>query len=311
MSDIIIRDLTTHEEYAAAEAIQRVTWGMPDLEIIPGHALHAMQHSGAALLGAFDGPRLVGFTFGVLSTQDTPNRIDQVAAARLKMYSVIAGVLPEYQQQNVGYRLKMAQRDFCLRIGVRLITWTYDPLFRPNAAFNIHRLGATCATYVRDLYGEMTDVLNAGGPSDRFKVDWWGRSPRVVDAVARAAVALTDTEPATDASRDTAARATPDATHPMAQLRFPGLRVLASVPAGAFRAPPTAPLVLDGAPLALPIPDDIAALRRADRGLALAWRHTVRAQMEAAFAAGYTVVDCLHIDGRQWCYILTRDDPTA
>ena len=28
MSDIIIRDLTTHEEYAAAEAIQRVTWGI-------------------------------------------------------------------------------------------------------------------------------------------------------------------------------------------------------------------------------------------------------------------------------------------
>ena len=72
MSDIIIRELETNAEYLAAEEIQRATWGMPDLEIIPGHALHAMHHSGAALLGAFDGARLVGFTFGILGTQHTP-----------------------------------------------------------------------------------------------------------------------------------------------------------------------------------------------------------------------------------------------
>jgi len=156
MSDIIIRDLATHEEYAAAENIQRHTWGMPDLEVIPGHALHAMQHSGAALLGAFDGPQLVGFTFGVLGTQHTPNRVDQVAAARLKMYSVIAGVLPEYQHQNVGFRLKMAQRDFCLRIGVRLITWTYDPLESRNGRFNIGKLGAVCHNYLRHFHGDMS-----------------------------------------------------------------------------------------------------------------------------------------------------------
>ena len=58
MSDIIIRDLATHEEYTAAESIQRTTWGMPDLEIIPAHALHAMQHSGAALLGVIPAKNL-------------------------------------------------------------------------------------------------------------------------------------------------------------------------------------------------------------------------------------------------------------
>ncbi|HMT20556.1 MAG TPA: hypothetical protein PKE20_04800, partial [Promineifilum sp.] len=87
MSEIIIRSLETMDEIAAAEEVQRVTWAMTDLDIIPAHALHAMQHNGSILLGAFDGERVIGFAFGVLGTEDNPNRVDQVAAARLKMYS--------------------------------------------------------------------------------------------------------------------------------------------------------------------------------------------------------------------------------
>lgn len=71
MGEVIIRALETIEEVAAAED-QRVTWDMADLEIIPAHALHAMQHSGAALLGAFDDGRLVAFTFAILGTEENP-----------------------------------------------------------------------------------------------------------------------------------------------------------------------------------------------------------------------------------------------
>ena len=107
-ADIVVRSLATMDEYIAVEEIQRTTWSMTDLEIIPAHALHATQHSGAALLGAFDGDRLVGFTYGILATQDIPGRLDEVAAARLKMYSVIAGVLPGV----FGYHPDFAQIDW-------------------------------------------------------------------------------------------------------------------------------------------------------------------------------------------------------
>jgi hypothetical protein len=63
--------------------------------------------------------------------------------------------------------------------GLELITWTYDPLLSRNAHINISRLGAVCKTYLRSEYGDMQDGLNAGLPSDRFKVDWWLRSNRV------------------------------------------------------------------------------------------------------------------------------------
>lgn len=184
MSEIVIRALETVEEIAQAEQIQRVAWTMSDLDIIPTHALHAMEHNGAVLLGAFEDDRLIGFVFGVLGTEDTPNRIDQMAAARLKMYSVIAGVLPEYQQHDIGYRLKMAQRDFALRIGIRLITWTYDPLESLNARFNIGKLGAICRHYLPNFHGDMTGI-NTGLPTDRFEAEWWVTQDRVAARVER------------------------------------------------------------------------------------------------------------------------------
>ena len=268
MSDIIIRDLATHEEYAAAESIQRTTWGMPDLEIIPGHALHAMQHSGAALLGAFDGRQLIGFTFGVLGTQHTPNRVDQVAAARLKMYSVIAGVLPEYQHQNVGFRLKMAQRDFCLRIGVRLITWTYDPLESRNGRFNIGKLGAVCHNNLRHFHGDMSG-LNAGLQTDRFEVEWWV----------------------------TGHRAEARATRPWRPLRLEGLLAGGAllVNEATFDGGlPTPPLNYVSQPsnlMLVEVPTNFQAIKRQNFALAQRCRAHTREIFEGMFASGFLVTD--------------------
>ncbi len=297
---ITIRPLTTLEECAHFQKVEQLVWGTDEEAMMPTHVLITLVQNGGLVMGAFapDGPSatggMVGIVGGWLGSGHAPGNAPG-APEQLKFCSHMAGVLPGWQRQRVGLRLKLAQREWVLAQGLtEWITWTYDPLYRANAVFNIHRLGATCSTYVRDLYGEMTDVLNAGGPSDRFKVDWWMRSPRVEDAVARAAAALGDAH-------------APAHAHASTHERYQGLRVLSSVAAGDNRAPSEEPLLLDGTPLALPIPEDIAALRRADRALALAWRHTLRAQMEAAFAAGYTVVDCLHLAGQDWCYVLTRD----
>jgi predicted GNAT superfamily acetyltransferase len=63
-------------------------------------------------------------------------------------------------------------------------------------------------------------------------------------------------------------------------------------------------LNLDGAPLAVPIPDDINVVRRMDQGLGLAWRFYTRDVFERAFDAGYVAVDCVGLDGKGWYYIL-------
>ena len=175
---IEIRTIESTEDAHKLEEIQRRAWDMPDIEIIPGRTMHAIQFNGGLLLGAYDGEELVGFVFGVLGTvQGLHNRIDQVAAARLQLYSTIMGVLPEYRNRSVGYQLKVAQREFALRLGVRLVTWTYDPLESRNGWLNIGKLGAICHRYVRDYHGELGGI-NAGLNTDRFTRVVGDRQPR-------------------------------------------------------------------------------------------------------------------------------------
>jgi predicted GNAT superfamily acetyltransferase len=184
----------------------------------------------------------------------------------------------------------LAQRDFVLAQGFTdWVTWTYDPLYRANGVFNIHRLGATCTTYMRDIYGEMTDELNRGVPSDRCQVDWRINSPHVLRRIAmHAGGAASHTHHAT--------------------WDVENLEILPSATNDAGLTTPGAPEVVgDGRPLAVPIPADVSAIRRSDRELSLAWRFYLRSVLEEAFSAGYTMVDCVHLPNHGWHYILVRE----
>ena len=296
---IEIRLLKTLEECDQFQKVERLIWGGDDEGIVPTHVLITLARNGGLVMGAFapDGPLqtggLVGIVAGWLGSAIPPGE----SVARVKFCSHMAGVLPGWQRRHVGMRLKLAQRDWVLEHGFTdWMTWTYDPLYRANGVFNIHRLGAVSRTYIRDLYGEMTDVLNAGGPSDRCQVDWWLRSERATSAVARASESGAQPQVATMPPVLTA--------NNHAAARYPGLRVLGARSCGTFRQPLGETFVADGRPVAVPIPDDIAALRRHDRALALEWRYYVRSVLEEAYAAGYVMVDCVHIAGQDWCYVL-------
>ena len=290
MSEIIIRPLETMAEMSATEEVQRVTWTMTDLDVIPGHALHAMQHNGAVLLGAFDGEHLVGFAFGVLGTEDNPNRVDQVAAARLKIYSVIAGVIPEYQKHDIGFRLKMAQRDFALRIGIRLISWTYDPLESLNARFNIGKLGAVCRRYLRHFHGDLSGI-NTGLPTDRFEVEWWVTQNRV------------------------AARAERKWRPLKLDALLAGGALLvneAAISTNGLPEPPLNPVSRPGNLMLVEIPANFQEIKRADLVLAQRWRMHTRELFETLFASGFLVTDFVpHVDQRsnpRSYYLLTHQD---
>lgn len=291
MSDTTIRPLETMADYVAAEEIQRITWGMTDLEIIPAHALHAIQHNGAALLGAFEGEKMVGFSFAIVATEDEPGRIDQVAAARLKMYSVVSGVLPEYQSQNTGYRLKMAQRDFALRIGIRLITWTYDPLESLNGRFNIGKLGAICRRYLRHFHGDMTGI-NAGLPTDRFEVEWWVTGNRVKNK------AVNPWRPLKLESLMAGG------AFLVNEAEFPGVTGLPVPPPNYISQPSNLILV--------EIPADFQSIKRQHPELALQWRMHTRDLFENLFESGFIVTDFVpHQDAqgqRRSYYLLTYQD---
>jgi predicted GNAT superfamily acetyltransferase len=276
---IEIRAIQNHDEYRAVEQLQREVWGLEEVEIVPDHVLVTAQKNSGLLLGAFaslpqEEPRLVGFVFGFVGL--TSEHV-------VKHCSHMLGVAPQYQNQGLGYRLKLAQRQEVLNQGIGLVTWTYDPLESRNASLNFRKLGATCNTYLRDLYGEMRDELNAGLPSDRFRVDWHVASERV------------------------ARRLRDDWRGPsLADFLSAGVPILNPFPAGERPRPPQDVRSLEGGRLLVQIPAGFQAIRAADMALARAWRAHSRALFEAAFAAGYSVVDLLFEQGRS-CYLLERD----
>jgi predicted GNAT superfamily acetyltransferase len=265
---ILIRPLESMDDFRAAEVVQRKVWPMAEAEITPTHVLITAAHNGGLVLGAFEGHKMVAFVFGVLGTDQGEAR--RPAMSRLKHCSHQLGVLPEYRDRDVGFRLKCAQRDFVMGQGVRLITWTYDPLESRNARLNVAKLGAVCRTYLRDMYGAMHDALNAGLPSDRFQVDWWITSARVKERLLGSRLPL-EVDSFTSAG---------------AVILNP-----ATFGSDALPRPAEQTATFAGALALVEIPTEFQALKARDTSLALAWRHSTRALFEAAFRTGYVITD--------------------
>ena len=162
-SDIPVRIIDVHNPHQAKmiEEIQRRAWGTD--EAVPHHIFIAASSVGGVVKAAYVGNKMVGFVFGFMGE----------FLGKRCMYSHMLAVVPEYQDKNIGYLLKMEQRNDALSKGLELIVWTYDPLQSKNAYLNINKLGCISRTYLVNHYGEMNDELNRGVPSDRFMVEWW------------------------------------------------------------------------------------------------------------------------------------------
>ncbi len=254
-----LRVLHTADEMIAVERLQEIIWGGG----VPGHLLVTFAHNGGLVAGAFSAGELIGFVFGFLGLDA------MTEPPRLKHCSHQLGVHPDYRSAGVGFALKRLQWEFVRAQGIERITWTYDPLLARNAQLNIAKLGAICDTYIRNLYGEMPDGLNAGLPSDRFQVDLWVNAPRVTACMTGVA-----------GPRPTVAELLTD------RARFVNPSGLAGCP-----LPPDPTWQANATPdtWLLEIPADFLAVKDADPALALAWRQGTAAAFETLFGAGYVV----------------------
>jgi len=161
MTSIVVRDIESLAEMHEVEQLQREIWGVEDLEIYPALALKPQKEVGATLIGAFAEGRMVGFVFGFPGILDGETII----------HSDMLGISPEHRSNNLGYLLKRAQRDAALALGVKRITWTFDPLQSRNAHFNFSKLGVIADRYYIDYYGVTSSFLHRYG-TDRLWVTW-------------------------------------------------------------------------------------------------------------------------------------------
>src|SRR5262249_1536883 len=154
------------------------------------------------------------------------------------------------QGGSIGFALKQHQRAWSLQVGITKVTWTFDPLVRRNAFFNLQKLGADAAHYYENFYGAMTDEINPGDESDRVLIVWDLADDRaqragVDGALPEPSGATSNVALAEDANGDPEVRSAKGST------------VLCQTP------------------------NDIVALRRADADKALRWRRALRATLGA------------------------------
>ncbi len=232
---VSIHAVESVEDARVAEGVFDAIWASPRSKS-PFELLRAMSHADCYVTVArlADGTP-VGASMGFWAVP-----------GRASLHSHVTGALPGHP--GVGFALKQHQRLWVLERGGSTITWTFDPLVRRNAYFNLSKLGATVVGYHENFYGPMDDALNAGEESDRCEVVW-------------------------DLTAPQRARGLP---YPDAEVRLA---------VGGDEAPLEQAEGADGAFL-VQVPADITDQRLAAPAVATQWRHAVRRTLGAAVAAG-------------------------
>jgi chorismate synthase len=287
METIHIRPLKTLAEMRAAVELQKIYWGNDIESVVSAHMLFSIATAGGHVLAATQGERMVGVLIGFLGTN--PEEIERPAMANLQMVSKRMVVLPEYRGHGVGYKLKLKQRELTIKQGVRLVTWTYDPLLAMNAHLNIRKLGAISERYLENYYGtEDVGGLTTLGFSDRLQVEWWVTNRRVEERLNGKRGDL-NLQHYLDAETPILNISTAD-TH---GTPWPAESAIT----------PTGTLSL------LEIPINYSAIVNTDPVLARAWRLHTRDLFKRLLSSGYVVTDFLREshEGRERAfYLLSR-----
>ncbi|WUJ71366.1 GNAT family N-acetyltransferase [Kribbella soli] len=243
-----LRELAELDEvYSLYDSIWRPDPSNPP---VTTELLRALTKAGNYVGGAYDGDELIGACVGFFS-----------APAEVSMHSHVAGVSGSARGRNVGFALKLHQRAWALRRGVSSISWTFDPLIRRNAYFNVAKLAAQPTEYLTNFYGDMRDGINSGDDTDRLLVRWELDAPAVGAAAVRQAVVV-DVE------------------------LMPGATV--ALACGADGWPTAGGPAGDGVVL-VAVPPDVEGLRRTDPGAAKAWRAALREVLGGLLADGARV----------------------
>jgi predicted GNAT superfamily acetyltransferase len=268
-AELDVAEIDDVEGLQRVSALLDVVWSNGDDAPIMGtNTLKALSHSGNYVAGAWSGRELVGALVGFHGRY----------GGRPQLHSHILGVTPRAQGRAVGYALKLHQRAWALARDIGMVTWTFDPLVRRNAYFNLSKLGASITAYYDDFYGPMSDGINAGDESDRVLVEWDLASSAVADAA--------------DGRRHDPS---------FDRVREDGGTVVLSE--GADGVPVVR--AVDGAPaLLLQLPEDIVAMRGRDPRAGAAWRRGLRATLGVAVRRGYRAVGMT----RSGWYVLRRPD---
>ena len=262
-----IRPLTTIEDCRRVAELERTIWGYTDAEdVVPPPVLIVSIKRGGILLGAFDDrERMLGFVYSIPGLKQ----------GQITQWSHMLGVLADARDAGIGLRLKLAQRERALEMGIELIEWTFDPLQALNAHFNFARLGVVVEEYEENIYGDSSSPLHRGTPTDRFVAEWHLLRPHVERRIAAIGQPV---------MRDSSVASAP-LVNPS---RSSGPSTSTGEP---WLLPGDANLDLDARRLLVEIPVGFSELQMSAPEAALKWRLATRRIFQTYFGRGYRAVD--------------------
>lgn len=266
---LALRNLTRYSEMVAVEALQGQIWRRP--RPYTPRMLLAVHHTGGQVVGAFVGQQMVGYAVALYATEpDGPY-----------LFSLATGVRRDHRNRGLGRRLKMAQREHALSLGLNHMRWAFDPLLARTAHFHCTALGAVGRAYEADYFDATEGREGALMASDRLLASWDLSSRR--------------TESRLGGERPQPPKEGAWVTRVEFQNGLPGL----------------AETVLDEScdQLLVEIPLDLGAYRARPETLE-AWRRGVGRLLEQYVnSGGYAVTECFTApvgDGRRSFYLLER-----
>lgn len=267
-ADVRIADVHDLASFTTISELFDEIWGRdPSIgSAMAVEVLVAMSHAGNQVTLATRDGEAVGATAALLGRDDDRDGLRF-------LHSHITGVT--HPDAGVGWALKQHQRAWALQRGIAQVRWTFDPLVRRNAVFNLVKLGARITAFHTELYGTMLDERNRGLPTHRVTATW-----NLLEHRAVAAAAGRTHEPDVDA------------------LRRAGAGTILDV--AGDDSPRTRDTDADR--LLARVPADIETLRDEDPDLGRAWAAAAADTLGAAIDAGCRVAG-LTRDG--W-YVLTR-----
>lgn len=266
MTEADIRRLHSVEDFDRVVKLQKIVWGLSDIDLTPAHHFDISVKTGAILLGAFVENELAGYVYSFPACYKN----------RWVQHSRQLGVLPRFRGGKIGKMLKWAQRRDALEKGYQLITWTVEPLLSRNARLNFHALGAVTRTYMADFYRATPALsLASGVPVDRLYLEWHLSSPRVEKRFVQS----------------------PGPPGPEIGA------VLQRMEGGGPGLPGVPDLTRSEEQLSVEIPRDITRYAE-NRSFISAWQAAVRLALEHYFGGGYWIDDFILAEDR--CFFVLR-----
>lgn len=158
-----IRRVTTPKEFQDIQDIHKTVWKLEYIDMHPTHMLTGIQKSNGLVLCAYYDNRPIGMLLSFCGiTED----------CELYLHCHNVGVLEEYRNLGVGFRLLIELKEYMVDKEIQLARATFDPLESRNAHLYFNKARCTCSKYYRDYYGPVPYSWDVSIPSDRLLIEY-------------------------------------------------------------------------------------------------------------------------------------------